>query len=79
MRTMMMTGKKTMLKRYCLSNQDETPIKHPKPRRLTVERRSELERFRFYNTSLDEAMEELSHVEEELAQARDTLQRLQHP
>lgn len=58
---------------------DETPTKYPKPRRLTVQRRAEMERFRLYNTSLDEAMEELSHVEEELAQARDELQRLQRP
>ena len=42
-------------------------VKTPTPPRLTPARRKQLEAFRWYNTSLDEALAELEAVETELA------------
>lgn len=48
------------------------------PARLTQERRAELERFRWYNTSLDEAMAELERVECRVAKAVELLKNARH-
>ena len=52
-------------------------IKWKPPERLTPLRRQQLEGFRFYNTSLDEALEELAYVERELLEAQSALRQLQ--
>jgi len=49
-----------------------------RPLPLSPARRAELERFRWYNTSLDEAMEELGRVEARAASALKLLEDLRH-
>lgn len=44
-------------------------LRRARPLPLSPARRAELERFRWYNTSLDEVMEELGRVEAKIAAA----------
>jgi hypothetical protein len=45
---------------------------------MKTERRAELERFRWYNPSLDEALEELGRAEAKIAKALTLLSRRHH-
>lgn len=45
---------------------------------MRTERRAELERFRWYNPSLDEALEELGRAEDKVAKALTLLSQRRH-